>query len=251
MYLFTETHLFPSPWWGLCSCTPAVLSFPSTLNIDQPFWGVPGQSRVPGATEPVILHQLKIRQDLGPEFTVAETGSRSKIFLSVKKEFWKLPGTLVQNGTWKMLSRIYRIYNVYWKNYFQVLKNYYGIYFALFIYLIHGMIRVLAVIQTLFNFHSWLLPVTGQQIMPAFGAWKSFLDWSSKKSIKARVSDPDPDWIRIQTGQWIRNPDPDPGGQKWPTKVEFFFESSCFEVLDGLFCELQASSVTWTYFMEA
>ncbi len=33
-----------------------------------------------------------------------------------------------------------------------------------------------------------------------------------------RVSDPDPDWIRIQSGQWIRirirNPDPDPGGQK-------------------------------------
>jgi hypothetical protein len=34
---------------------------------------------------------------------------------------------------------------------------------------------------------------------------------------------PDPDWIRIQSGQWIRirrNPDPDPGEQKWPTKVE-------------------------------
>jgi hypothetical protein len=33
-----------------------------------------------------------------------------------------------------------------------------------------------------------------------------------------RVSDPDPYWIRIQSGQWIRirirNPDPDPGGQK-------------------------------------
>ncbi len=32
-----------------------------------------------------------------------------------------------------------------------------------------------------------------------------------------RVSDPDPDWIRIQSGQWIRirirNPVPDPG---WP-----------------------------------
>jgi hypothetical protein len=37
-----------------------------------------------------------------------------------------------------------------------------------------------------------------------------------------RVADPDPypvpDWIRIQSGQWIRirnpNPEPDPGGQK-------------------------------------
>jgi hypothetical protein len=34
----------------------------------------------------------------------------------------------------------------------------------------------------------------------------------------SRVKDPDPNWIRIQSGQWIRirirNPDPDPGGQK-------------------------------------
>ena len=74
-----------------------------------------------------------------------------------------------------------------------------------------------------------------------------------KLSFAISVSDPDPDWIRIQSGQWIRirNPDPEPGGQKWPTKVEIFFKSSCFEVLDGLFCELQASSVTWTCFMEA
>jgi hypothetical protein len=34
--------------------------------------------------------------------------------------------------------------------------------------------------------------------------------------------DPDTDWIRIQSGQWIRirirNPDPDPGGQNDPQK---------------------------------
>ncbi len=39
-----------------------------------------------------------------------------------------------------------------------------------------------------------------------------------------RVSDPNPDWIRIQSDQWIRtrnrNPDPDPGGHKRPTEVE-------------------------------
>jgi hypothetical protein len=28
-------------------------------------------------------------------------------------------------------------------------------------------------------------------------------------------------------------------------------KKSSFEVLDGLFCEQQASSVTWTYFIEA
>ncbi len=56
-----------------------------------------------------------------------------------------------------------------------------------------------------------------------------------------RVADPDS----------IGSVDPDPGGQKWPTKVEIFFKSSCFEVLDGLFWELKASPVTWTFFMEA
>jgi hypothetical protein len=70
-----------------------------------------------------------------------------------------------------------------------------------------------------------------------------------------RVADPDPDSIRIQSGQWIRiwirNLDPDPGGQKFPTKVEKICKISCFEVLDGLFRELKAFSVTWTYFMEA
>jgi hypothetical protein len=56
-----------------------------------------------------------------------------------------------------------------------------------------------------------------------------------------RVSDPDPYWIRIQSAQWIRirtrirNPDPDPGGQKLPTKAEKNYEISCFEVLDVLF----------------
>ncbi len=41
--------------------------------------------------------------------------------------------------------------------------------------------------------------------------------------------------IWIQWGQWIRirNPDPDPGGQKLPAKVEKN-KISYFEVLDGL-----------------
>jgi hypothetical protein len=72
-------------------------------------------------------------------------------------------------------------------------------------------------------------------------------------SRKSRVADPD--WIRIQSGQWIRirirYPDPDPGGQKWPTKSRKIFNNSWFEVLDGLFWELKAPSVTLTYFMEA
>ncbi len=53
-------------------------------------------------------------------------------------------------------------------------------------------------------------------------------------------------WIRIH----IRNPDPDPGEQKWPTKDEKR-RNFMFEVLDVLFWELKASSVTWTSFMEA
>ncbi len=57
-------------------------------------------------------------------------------------------------------------------------------------------------------------------------------------------------WIQDSgSGSRIRNLDP--GGQKLPTKVEIFFLSSCFEVLDVLFWELNASSVTWTFFKEA
>ncbi len=33
-------------------------------------------------------------------------------------------------------------------------------------------------------------------------------------------------------------------------KSIIFFLSLCFEMLDGLFLELKASSVTWTFFME-
>ncbi len=78
---------------------------------------------------------------------------------------------------------------------------------------------------------------------------KSRRKQTEKEWSVTRVADLDPDSI----GQWIRirNPDPYPGGQKWPTKVENFVESSCFEVLDGLFWELKTSSVTWTFFMEA
>jgi hypothetical protein len=49
--------------------------------------------------------------------------------------------------------------------------------------------------------------------------------------------DPDPEW------------NPDPRGQKWPTKVENLFKNSCFEVFDGFYWELK-SSVTWTFFIE-
>jgi hypothetical protein len=43
--------------------------------------------------------------------------------------------------------------------------------------------------------------------------------------------------IRIHSYQWIRirNPDPDPEGQKLATKIEKSYEISCFEVLDVLF----------------
>ena len=57
------------------------------------------------------------------------------------------------------------------------------------------------------------------------------------------------------------DPDPDPYSEygsgsgsrraKMTQKKTIIGKSSCFEVLDGLFCELEASSVTWTYFMEA
>ncbi len=63
--------------------------------------------------------------------------------------------------------------------------------------------------------------------------------WASGKikSVLCRVSDPD--WIRIQSDHWIRirtlNTDPDPGGQKWPTKVEKIQVLKCW----------MASFVSW------
>jgi hypothetical protein len=46
-------------------------------------------------------------------------------------------------------------------------------------------------------------------------------------------------WIRINLSCWnrirIQIADPDPGGQKLPTKIEKSTEFSCFEVLDVLF----------------
>jgi hypothetical protein len=53
--------------------------------------------------------------------------------------------------------------------------------------------------------------------------------------------------IRIQTA----DPDPDPGGQKLPKKIEKRTAFSSFEVLDVLFCGLKASPVAWASFMEA
>ena len=98
----------------------------------------------------------------------------------------------------------------------------------------------------------------------------------------SRVSDPDPYWIRIQSDHWIRirirnlnqgcgsgygsvldpysigSVDPDPysesgsgSGSRRAKMTHKSRKNSCFEVLDGLFCELEASSVTCTYFMEA
>jgi hypothetical protein len=56
----------------------------------------------------------------------------------------------------------------------------------------------------------------------------------------------DPDLIRIQSGQWIRipNPDPDQGEQKMTHKSRKNLKISCFEMLDVLFLELNASYVT-------
>ncbi len=46
------------------------------------------------------------------------------------------------------------------------------------------------------------------------------------------------------------DPDPYPGGQKWPTKEEVFLKFMFWSVGWPLW-ELKASSVTWTFFMDA
>jgi hypothetical protein len=58
------------------------------------------------------------------------------------------------------------------------------------------------------------------------------------------VSDPDPDWIQIQSGQWIRIRIQEGKNRK-------NYEIACFEVPDVLFGRFKASSVAWTSFMEA
>ncbi len=53
-----------------------------------------------------------------------------------------------------------------------------------------------------------------------------FKGFNSNKNFIIRVVDPDPYWISIQLEAWIRiririrKTDPDPGGQKWPKKVD-------------------------------
>jgi hypothetical protein len=48
------------------------------------------------------------------------------------------------------------------------------------------------------------------------------------------------EWILKQCFGSESGLDPDSGGQKWPTKIEFLFKISCFEMLDVLFWGLKA-----------
>jgi hypothetical protein len=50
-------------------------------------------------------------------------------------------------------------------------------------------------------------------------------------TLLSRVADPDPDWIRIQSGQWIRIQE----GKNVPQKKKKISKSSSFAVWDGLF----------------
>ncbi len=73
-------------------------------------------------------------------------------------------------------------------------------------------------------------------------------------SLKTRVSDPDLDLDPYSIGPVDLDPDPyseSGSGSRRAKMTHKRRTNSCFEVFDGLFCELQASSVTWTYFMGA
>ncbi len=71
-----------------------------------------------------------------------------------------------------------------------------------------------------------------------------FLKWRNSKIYYpiTNVSDPYPDWIRIQSGQWIRIRirirNPDPGGQKWRKKIMFWSARCSFLRAGGFFCSL-------------
>jgi hypothetical protein len=57
--------------------------------------------------------------------------------------------------------------------------------------------------------------------------------------------------IRIRIGSVFNRASGSGSGSRRAKITHKSRKNSCFEVLDGLFCELEASSVTWTYFMEA
>jgi hypothetical protein len=105
--------------------------------------------------------------------------------------------------------------------------------------------------QKIFNLYSFifLVSVIGVMIF-------NVLDTYKKKQGSGSGLDPysigpvDPDPYSIGTV----DPDPYSESGSGSRRAKMTYKSrknSCFEVLDGLFCELQASSVTWTYFMEA
>ncbi len=57
-----------------------------------------------------------------------------------------------------------------------------------------------------------------------------------KREAEGPTVDMEKMWIRIRTGYDRLDPDPDPGGQKWPTRIVISEKLSYFEGLDVLFC---------------
>jgi hypothetical protein len=49
--------------------------------------------------------------------------------------------------------------------------------------------------------------------IPCSNSWAKCTQKTKKKKMSCSFLDPDPDLIRIQSGQWIQNPDPDTGGK--------------------------------------
>ncbi len=102
------------------------------------------------------------------------------------------------------------------------------------------MFRCILILEKLGYFGPYLfylfnnLEGNGKEIAQCWLFYICIFNFSKKFKDTASVSDPDSDpgqWIRIR----IRIQDPDPGGQKWPTKIEKSEEISSFEVLDVLF----------------
>jgi hypothetical protein len=67
---------------------------------------------------------------------------------------------------------------------------------------------------------SWIRICMTTDTDPQYWYMNTFIRTFKPSVGTGRVSDPDPYWIRIQSGQWIRiririrNSDPDPEGQK-------------------------------------
>ena len=72
----------------------------------------------------------------------------------------------------------------------------------------------LVVFQQLLLYVIWKQGIKMKGFLNSHHKYYQYYQSTKNKDTISRVADPDPNWIRIQSGQWIRIRNPGPGGQK-------------------------------------